>query len=260
MSRDDDRVATVQDLAAAGGETGRDVRASGETRLELLGTWRLTDDLDRVVLPANARRLIALLALAGARSRAYVAGCLWPESAEALALGNLRATVSRLKRSRPGVLLVEPGTLALAPSVNVDVHYLHRVADDVLHGDGDVPPGALPVLADAELLPGWYDDFVLLHRERLEQLRLHALEALADRLCAQGDYPEAVAAALAAIQAEPLRESAHRTLMRVHLAEGNPAAALRQFRSFRDRVRREIGMEPSPRMLALVPARVASAR
>ena len=223
-------------------------------RLELLGRWRLSDGDVGVVLPATARRLVALLALSGPRSRPFVAGCLWPEGSDTQALGNLRATVSRLRRVRPDLLLTEPGLLALPPRLAVDVHLLQDLADEVIHGDGDVPHAALAGLTEAELLPGWYDDFVLLHRERLEQLRLHALETLADRLCAQGDYPDAVGAALAAVQSEPLRESAHRALIRVHLAEGNHAAAIRQFRVFRDLVRRELGLEPSARMAALLAA------
>ena len=230
-------------------------------RLELLGRWRLRDGDEGVVLPTTSRRLVALLALSGARSRAFVAGSLWPDGSDALAMGNLRATVSRLRKLQPGLLLTEPGMLALSPCVSVDVDRLQDLADEVLHGYGDVPEGALAGLSDAELLPGWYDDFVLLHRERLEQLRLHALEALADRLCAQGDFPDAVGAALAAVHAEPLRESAHRALIRVHLAEGNHAAALRQFRAFRDLVRRELRLEPSPRMAALLTsARVVPGR
>jgi DNA-binding SARP family transcriptional activator len=228
--------------------------ADGRLRLELLGRWRLRTGEDGVVLPTTARRLVALLALSGPRSRAFVAGSLWPDGSDALAMGNLRATVSRLRKLQPELLVTEPGMLALSSCVSVDVHHLQDLADEVLHGYDDVPEGALAGLADAELLPGWYDDFVLLHRERLEQLRLHALETLADRLCAQGDYPDAVGAALAAVHAEPLRESSHRALIRVHLAEGNHAAAIRQFRAFRDLVRRELGLEPSPRMAALLAA------
>jgi hypothetical protein len=56
-----------------------------------------------------------------------------------------------------------------------------------------------------DLLPGWYDDCVLLERERVRQLHMHALEALAEKLAAAGRYGEAVPAAYAAVVAEPLR-------------------------------------------------------
>ena len=61
-------------------------------------------------------------------------------------------------------------------------------------------------------------------------------------------------AAIAAIHADPLRESAARVLIRSHVAAGNRSEALRQFRSFRARLVREIGLEPSPQLLQLVRA------
>jgi DNA-binding SARP family transcriptional activator len=69
---------------------------------------------------------------------------------------------------------------------------------------------------------------VLVERERFRQLRLHALEALCRRLTGDGLHAEAVDAGIAAIAAEPLRESAHRALMSAHVAEGNRGEAMRQ--------------------------------
>ena len=104
----------------------------------------------------------------------------------------------------------------------------------------------------AELLPGWYDEWVLLERERLCQLRMHALEAWAGKLAAAGRYGEAIQAACAAVGVEPLRESAHRALVRVHLAEGNVAEAVRAYESFRALLAAELGVEPTAQMDALV--------
>lgn len=44
---------------------------------------------------------------------------------------------------------------------------------------------------------------------------------------------------------EPLRETAHRTLIEAHLAEGNWSEARRQFRECRRLLREELGVEPS---------------
>jgi DNA-binding SARP family transcriptional activator len=103
-----------------------------------------------------------------------------------------------------------------------------------------------------ELLPGWYDDWVLPERERLRQLRLHALEVSADRLAREGRYGEAVQAAYAAVHTEPLRESAHRAVVRVHLAEGNVVEAVRAYRDFRDRLVHELGVSPTMQMEELI--------
>jgi DNA-binding SARP family transcriptional activator len=59
--------------------------------------------------------------------------------------------------------------------------------------------------------------------------------------------------ALEAVRTEPLRETANAVLMSVYLAEGNASDAIHQFRSFSDLLRRELGLEPSPRLAALLP-------
>jgi DNA-binding SARP family transcriptional activator len=60
--------------------------------------------------------------------------------------------------------------------------------------------------------------------------------------------------ALASIRSEPLRESAHRAVISVHLAEGNPSEALRQFRRYCDLIRAQLGLAPSALMKGLVSA------
>ena len=93
---------------------------------------------------------------------------------------------------------------------------------------------------------------MLIERERFRQLRLHALEALCERRMAAGRVRHALEAALAAVAAEPLRESAQRTLVRLHLAEGNHAEALRQYHIYRELLNDQLGLEPSTQMQALV--------
>jgi DNA-binding SARP family transcriptional activator len=111
-------------------------------------------------------------------------------------------------------------------------------------------PGNLDL--DGELLPGWYDDWVLVERECLRQLRVHAFEALAGKFSAAARYGEAVEAAYAALRADPLRESAHRTVVRIHLAEGNLIEAVRAYQACRDLFADELGVTPTPEMSRLV--------
>ncbi len=105
----------------------------------------------------------------------------------------------------------------------------------------------MAVLA-AELLPDWDDDWVVAAAESWRQLRLHALEALVGHLTASRRYGEATAAAVAAVAVEPLRESAHRALIGVHLAEGNRSEALRQYH----RLRRPLAAEPTAALRQLI--------
>jgi DNA-binding SARP family transcriptional activator len=69
---------------------------------------------------------------------------------------------------------------------------------------------------------------------------------------AAGRHAEALQTAFAAVRAEPLRESAHRMVIRVHLAEGNVVEALRAFEQFRGLLDRELGVRPTSLMTRLV--------
>jgi DNA-binding SARP family transcriptional activator len=233
------------------GMTDTDVLDTGGQaawRLGLLGTWGLTGSDVALDVGANSRRLFALLALRGRCDRSYVSGALWPECSEPHAHGNLRATLSRLHRRNLGGLVAcsAGGVLALRPEVEVDVHELIAVARAVLDGDPmPAPRQAVRRLACEDLLLGWYDDWILLERERLRHLRLHALEMLSRQLLSIGDATAAVEAALEAVSVEPLRESAHAALIRAHLAQGNRAEAARQLRQLRVLLRKELEEEPS---------------
>jgi DNA-binding SARP family transcriptional activator len=204
-------------------------------------------------LPLGSQRLVAYLGLSYRPARSAVAGALWPDASESLAHNSLRSLLWRLQRAAPGLLDVSGGALALAREVRVDVRELTAWARGVLDPATEVAEVlSVDVGRTGELLPGWYDDWVLLEREGLRQLRMHACEALADKLSRAGRHGEAVQAAHDAIRAEPLRETAHRALVRAHLAEGNVAEAFRAYESFRTILRRELGIAPTASMEALV--------
>ncbi len=59
-------------------------------------------------------------------------------------------------------------------------------------------------------------------------------------------------AGLAAVAGEPLRESAHRALISAYLAEGNPGEAVRQYRRYCAILHKELRLEPSAQMTALL--------
>jgi DNA-binding SARP family transcriptional activator len=208
-------------------------------------------------VPRASQRLLAFLALHGhVANRAAIAGTLWPEASERHAYANLRAALVRLERAGRGVLQASRLELRLAEEVTVDVGHARALAWRLLDPGSalrpsDRGPEALARLS-ADLLPGWYDDWVLSEAEDWRQLRLHALEALADRLTAVGRWGEAADAAGAAVRADPLRESANAALIRVHLAEGNQSEAVRQFDRYRSLLDAELGLEPTPRLRRLV--------
>jgi DNA-binding SARP family transcriptional activator len=223
-------------------------------RLSLLWSFELTCGGRRVTLPMSAQRLLAFLALHERPvRRAFVAGSLWMDSSEEHAAGSLRSVIWRI-RGVPHPLIETTGSeLALHGSVWVDLYETRRLAERVTAGtvDGDdLDPWSLVFHGD--LLPQWYEEWLVVERERFRQLRLRTLESMSELLAASGRYADAMEAALAAVSAEPLRESAHRAVILVHLAEGNHAEAIRQCRMYRRLLRDELGAEPSPRIEQLV--------
>ena len=208
-------------------------------------------------LPRASQRLLAFLALyAQVVNRATIAGTLWPEASERHAYANLRSALVRLDRGCRGLLQASRLELRLAEGVTVDIRHARALARRLLDPESVLPPADLGsdtlAVLSAELLPGWYDDWVLSEAEDWRQLRLHALEGLADRLTTSGRWGEAAGAAWAAVRAEPLRESATAALIRVHLAEGNQSEVVRQFDRYRALLEAELGLEPTPRLRRLV--------
>jgi DNA-binding SARP family transcriptional activator len=222
-------------------------------RLTLLGCFRLERGEATLAATARGQRILAMLALHGPMSRAHAAGLLWPDATPRHAQGRLRTAVWRLRQVEPD--LVEPWDeyLRLGRRVRVDVGAFTAWALRLLQADRLEPGDLGPALPPAgELLPRWDDEWTSVERERLRQLRLHALEALASRLCEAGRFAAAASAALEAIRLEPLRESAHHALIAVHLAEDDAAQARRQYRTFHDILGRALGVAPSAQLRRLV--------
>jgi len=148
--------------------------------------------------------------------------------------------------------------LSLGQAIRVDLREAQACAQRLLVGDGPLSQadrcGRSEELLSLELLPGWYEDWVLLQAEAWRQFRLHALEALSVRLSGEDCHARAVSAALTAVAADPLRESARSVLIRAYLAESNRSEALREFETYRQLLRRALGVEPTPRLHELVGA------
>ena len=211
----------------------------------------------RMALPPGSHRLLAYLALHPAGvDRRSAAGVLWPTVDDGRAAGNLRSALWRLQQVGCPLVHAEQSTIVLRDEVQVDVARLEGWATRIVSGtatpeDLAVDPGPI---AELELLPGWYEDWVLAVRERLHLRRVHALEELSLLLRRSGRPSAAVEAVHLAVQAEPLRESGQLALIEAHQAAGNWAVARQQFDAFRRILRREIGIEPSPELTAVATA------
>lgn len=230
--------------------TGSIREQPGPVVIRLMDGFELVSDGTRIPCPLTAQRLLAFLGLHDRPlQRLFVAGQLWTDSSEERALASLRSALYRAGRLASRLVRVIDTRLVLDPEVRVDIREASADAQRLIAGE-DAHDAAS--LLGGELLPDWYDDWLVIERERFRQLRLHGLEALSARLLGRERYGEAAETALAAIAGEPLRESAHRALIRVHLAEGNPSEAVRQFELFRRLLHDELGLVPSPQIATLI--------
>ena len=230
--------------------------------VQLLGDFAILAGGHAVQLRQGGQRLLAFLGLSQKPvPRARVAAALWPDSATTQASANLRAALTRLPHPG-GQNLTESSTTGLGLSAHVDVDAWTcerqirrlRTLPGADLGDLAGPDSTDEVLSllHSDVLPSWDDDWILVERERHRQSRLHALEALSASLRTAGRFAEALQAALAAVAGESLRESAHRRVIEIHLAEQNPGEALRQYEIYRRLLHQELGLRPSATIRHLV--------
>ena len=226
-------------------------------RLQVLGNFEIAFDAETHHVSVPGQRLLAYLAVAHRGrpvQRAALAERLWPDVPPGRASSSLRSVLWRLPRPRGRQLVGSTAAaVRLSDGLRVDLweaeNQARRIASE------QVPPGEL--LADMtpltrDLLPEWHDEWLAVQQESYRQKRLHALERAAKLLCERGSYTDALAASFVAVQSEPLRESAHRRVIEVHLAEGNHAEALRQYHFYRTLMSAELGLAPSPSIRGLV--------
>ena len=219
---------------------------SQAVHLSLLGGFELVRDGQSVRLPLFAQRLLAFLAIENRPvQRVRIAGVLWPDTTEEQAYGNLRSMLCKLRLRFAPIVHATRSDIRLAPTVVVDIAEQSSLAMKLLADPAAAEDADVQAILAQDLLPDWYDDWVLVERERMRQLRLHALEIVADRRMRSGRYAQAVQAALAALKGDPLRETAHRLLIRTHLAEGNRGEAIRHHGVYRTLLRDQLGLEPS---------------
>jgi DNA-binding SARP family transcriptional activator len=181
--------------------------------------------------------------------RSQTAHLLWPDATSTHAYASLRTAVFRLERNCPGLVEATNSYLRLATGIRVDLDHSTRLATRILATDTTLPASltkeALQANLYDDLLPDWDEEWLVEHQTRYRALRLASLETLSHRLAAGGHHGVAVHIALAAVHADNLRDSAHKTLIHAYLAQGNRHDALAHFAAYQRIVRDELGVEPA---------------
>ena len=212
--------------------------------------------------------VLALLTLRHGRevARDWIAGTLWPETDERLALTYLRQSLTDLRRALgPSAAgrLVSPSIRTLRFDVDgaaVDADYV-TFEKCLKRGDAASLEQAVE-LYRGPLLEGWAVEWLLSEREACQQAYLGALETLARQATESegGEEGAAVRYLRLVVAADPLRESACRALLQALAATRDYAAVTQAYRDLRLALRREVNAEPDAETQALFARLRAAAR
>jgi DNA-binding SARP family transcriptional activator len=241
-------------------------------RICLLGQVRIAhaDSPSPVKLTHTVQALLAYLLLQRQRSqpRETLAGLFWGDHSQERARSCLNTTLWRLRQ------VLEPdgiprGTYLLTISADevgfnlesdywLDVATFEEQSSPVLAkpvqamqaADAQVLESALQLYA-GELLEGFYDDWALRERERLRRIYLNCLAHLMDYYKHHRAFQESLLCGQRILDQDPLREEIQREMMRLYLANGQRAMAVRQYELCRQVLATELGIPPMEETQAL---------
>ncbi|QBI19303.1 SARP family transcriptional regulator [Egibacter rhizosphaerae] len=242
-----------------------EVNLLGEQRVALDGTL-----IEELRSPRTLGVLAYLAVHEGApQLRQHLAGVFWPDTSDAQARTNLRRELHRLRGALPDLdqwLVIDPTSVcwrAEAPGT-VDVVVFQRAAAEAEAAAAAGDDAGFRIAADGavraydgELLPAFYDDWVLAERERLHRVCITLLERLVATHTERGDTATALLHARHRVELEPLEEAGYRTVMTLEAETGDRAAALRTFHRCAAVLARELGIQPSPETLTVYEELVA---
>jgi DNA-binding SARP family transcriptional activator len=200
--------------------------------------------------------------------RETLAGLLWPDTTTIQSKKSLRQVLWQLQSAlgsqhesaRERVLLVEPDWVQLNSEANLwlDVAIFEQAFTLVQKMSGhELDASKAQVLQNAvqlyqgPLLEGWYLDWCLYERERLQSMYLAMLDKLMGYCEAHQDYETGLLYGMRIMCYDRARERTHRRLMRLHYLNGDRSAALRQYEQCAAALAEELGVGPSKHTIAL---------
>lgn len=219
--------------------------------IRLLGRFEVARDGRPVVIPSRpAQSLLAWLALNAGQPqpRETLADRLWPDSSADNGRANLRHALWQLRAildddpRRAVCILHDTHAITLANDcATIDVATLAR--ERPAWSTADLL--AAVASCDGELLPGIYEPWVVLERERLAAVYDRRMTALLDRLADDGRWDEVVEWAERWIAQGTAPEPGYRAIMRAHAARGDAGGVAATYRRCRTALRETLDVEPS---------------
>jgi len=218
--------------------------------IRLLGQFAVQLDGTAVEIAARpAQSLLAYLVLNPvAHRRERLAGLLWPDSSEANARRNLRQALWQIRRAlgaqADALLLVDEMTLAFNTHSDywLDAEQIAHPLQEAATADDLM---RIVVLYAGELLPGFYDEWVLLERDRLQAQFERKLNLLLERLVEARRWTEVLHWGERWIALGYTPEPAYRALMIAHAGLGDRSSVADVYRRCVEALERDLGVEPS---------------
>ncbi|VAW42170.1 hypothetical protein MNBD_CHLOROFLEXI01-3341 [hydrothermal vent metagenome] len=197
-------------------------------------------------------------------SREYLATLLWPENGSFQAKKYLRKTLWQFQTGLQKLGFPDGQTI-----LNIDAEWCQinqsgplwcdvtafeqafAITRDTL--DSQLTPEKAQQLQEAvnlyqgDLLEGWYQDWCLLERERLQRIYLLILDKLINYCARHERYELGVFYGQKSLRCDPARERTHRRLMKMHYLCSNRTEAVRQFRQCRQILQQELNVQPTER-------------
>lgn len=235
--------------------------ARGRSKIQLCGSFFVELDGSRVEQSFPGRQGRVVFAYLAAHrdqpvARSILADVLWPRDPPTGAETSLRGLIFRLRQTLGGSCLTGKSELRLVLPKDVWIDReaarggIHEAESAIALGRPKcawLPARISLSIAEAGFMAGYEGAWIDEERRELEEIRLRALECVAETAIELGGAEVAAAerAGRALIAAAPFRESGYRYLMTVLEAEGNTAEALRVYGGYRGLVREELGISPS---------------
>jgi len=217
----------------------------------LLGQYEIRLDGQLIkVASRSTQSILAYLLLHPntAHRREKLAGLFWADSSESNARSNLRHALWLIRKA------FGSGIDTRLECDHLDVTYRPQPGDqldvDSFEGCPEDECSTDALLAavstyKGELLPGFYEEWVSLERERLHAVHERKMENLLDHLLAEERWKEVLEWGEHWVASGSTPEPAYRALMLAQAGLGNLAGAAAQYQRCVEALSRELGVEPS---------------
>jgi WD40 repeat protein/DNA-binding SARP family transcriptional activator len=223
--------------------------------LRLLGQFDLHLDGLPVVIPSRpAQSLLAYLALTVgiAHRRERLAGLIWPDIPEADARRNLRRALWHIRKALEGQAPLRADDITIAFDDGSKVWVDAQVISQKINFEWTKDQLAQVVSAyGGELLPGFYDEWIIVERERLQSAFEARIKLLLERLLEDQRWEEVFEWAEKWVALAGAAEPAYRALMVAYAEQGDLSGVGHTYQRCSEALSRDLGLEPSDETVRL---------